>query len=127
MFEVSRRAYESIEYHFSAVMRGCVHWDMVSKIWRADGCWVTASPHTSTPDVTTCSCNHLTFFAGNFIVAPNTIDFNTVWGKFADIGNNWVVLATVGGLIIIYWMVLLIIRRLDRADLEKAMKNTLNL
>ena len=67
----------------------------------------------------TCGCNHLTFFGGNFVVAPNTIDFDTVFAKFANIGDNLSVLGTIIGLIVVYWIGLVFFRRMDIKDLNK--------
>ena len=67
-----------------------------------------------------CGCNHLTFFGGDFVVAPNTIDFDTVFGKFAsNIGDNLAVLCTVIGLLVLYWLGLLLLRRMDKKDQSK--------
>ena len=52
-------------------------------------------------------------------MAPNTIDFRTVFSKFSTIGDNLAVLLTLCGTIILYWVVLLILRRKDKADLER--------
>ena len=52
-------------------------------------------------------------------MAPNTIDFRTVFSKFSTIGDNLAVLLTLCGTILLYWVVLLILRRKDKSDLER--------
>ena len=73
-----------------------------------------------------CGCNHLTFFGADFMVAPNTIDFNTVFNKFANIGDNLAVLLTVIALLILFWLGVLVLRRFDKADVEKVRNNDLS-
>lgn len=67
----------------------------------------------------TCGCNHLTFFGGDYVVAPNTIDFKTVFSKFKTIGDNIAVLLTLCIIIVLYWIALLLLRRKDKSDLER--------
>ena len=60
--------------------------------------------------------------AGDFIVQPNTIDLDTVFAKFAAIGDNLAVLITVICLIVVYWFGVLLLRRMDKKDLAKVYK-----
>ena len=49
-------------------------------------------------------------------VAPNMIDFSSVWGKFANIGENAVVFSVVVGTLIVYVLLLVWARRKDKQD-----------
>ena len=68
----------------------------------------------------TCYCNHLTSFASEFFVPPNSIDFGTVFsnlgGKIAD---NFVVLLTICIVLGLYIVVGVWARYKDRQDVTK--------
>ena len=68
-----------------------------------------------------CLCNHLTAFGGNFIQAPNPIDFNKVFTEFTRLGEtgNIAVLVTVGSVFLIYFILLVFARRADKRDENK--------
>lgn len=68
-----------------------------------------------------CLCNHLSAFGGDFFVEPNKIEFRKVFGKFGDLGEtkNFVVLATVCSVILLYMIGLIFTRRADRRDKQK--------
>ena len=80
---------------------------------------ITQVDNSQATHILTCECNHLTFFGGDFVVAPNTINFDTVFGKFSRIGDNLSVLLTIASLLVFYWLVLFFLRRLDKRDVEK--------
>jgi len=61
----------------------------------------------------------MTNFGGDVFVPPNSINFDTVFTKFNNIGDNWVVLTTVIGLIVAYYMGAMVCRKLDHMDLVK--------
>ena len=75
-----------------------------------------------------CLCNHLSAFGGSIFVAPNPIDFDTVFIKFAKLGEtkNVVVLATVCVIIGIYFIGLVFARRADKNDNFKVSVNFLS-
>ena len=68
-----------------------------------------------------CLCNHLSAFGGDFFVEPNKIEFRKVFGKFGDLGEtkNFVVLATVCSMLLLFTIGLIFTRRADRRDKEK--------
>lgn len=68
-----------------------------------------------------CLCNHLTFFGGNFIQAPNPIDFDKVVTEITriDESGNISVLVTVAILFLLYSVVLIFARRADKRDAIK--------
>lgn len=65
-----------------------------------------------------CLCNHLTFFGGNFIQAPNPIDFDQVVTELTriDESGNISVLVTVASVFLVYFGVIVFARRADRRD-----------
>ena len=67
---------------------------------------------------TQCLCNHLTSFGSDFVVPPNTIDFNTVFSaeKFLE---SLPVFTTVIVVILLYIGVMVWARREDKKDLIK--------
>ena len=75
-----------------------------------------------------CLCNHLSAFGGSIFVAPNPIDFDTVFIKFTKLGEtkNVVVLATVCVITGIYFIGLVFARRADKNDDFKVSVNILS-
>ena len=70
-----------------------------------------------------CLCNHLTAFGGNFIQAPNPIDFDKVFVEFTRLGEsgNIAVLVTIAVLFLLYFVLIAFARRADKRD-ENAVK-----
>ena len=68
---------------------------------------------------THCLCTHLTSFGGDFVVAPNSIDWDAVSAGFTNLDENPVVFAVVVSIIAVYFIVLLWVRRLDKKDLKE--------
>ena len=58
-------------------------------------------------------------FTADIFVAPNSINFETVFDKFLrDIHRNFVVLATISALTGLYLILLIIVRRMDVKDAQ---------
>ncbi|XP_078669286.1 uncharacterized protein LOC144910271 isoform X2 [Branchiostoma floridae x Branchiostoma belcheri] len=106
----------AITYDFLTITPTCRYWDTQHEKWDAHGCRVGP---LSTMTRTHCLCNHLTAFAGEILVAPNTIDFSTVFAKFANLGDNAAVFATVLAMYAIYGIVVFWARRADKKDVVK--------
>ena len=67
-----------------------------------------------------CLCTHLTSFGGEFLVAPNSIDFKAVERTFENLDpRDVLVLVTVCSAFLIYFVVLVIARRADKRDASK--------
>ena len=68
-----------------------------------------------------CLCTHLSAFGGDFLVAPNPIDFDQVWDAFSNIleTKNFVVLATVCAMLGLYVIAVVFARWADRSDRQK--------
>ena len=68
-----------------------------------------------------CLCNHLTSFGGNFIQAPNPIDFDKVFTEFTNLAEsgNVSVLVTIACFFLLYFVVLILARRADKRDVDK--------
>ncbi|CAH1258631.1 PKDREJ [Branchiostoma lanceolatum] len=106
----------TVSYDFLTITPTCRYWDAGEEKWDSQGCRV--GPLT-TMTKTHCLCNHLTAFAGEILVAPNTIDFSTVFAKFANLGDNAAVFATVLTMYAIYFIVVYWARRADKKDVVK--------
>ncbi|XP_021346749.1 polycystic kidney disease protein 1-like 2 isoform X2 [Mizuhopecten yessoensis] len=92
----------------------CLFWDETTKQWSRNGLLLgNVTSFLEAP----CHSTHLTTFGTNVFVPPNTIDFNTVWSKFS--ADNVAVIATVGSLFVVYFLVLLYVRRADKRDMKK--------
>ena len=81
--------------------------------------WVPAD------DMIRCFCKEVTdlVFANSFIVAPNNIDFASVFLKFSP-QNQGAVLGTLSGLFFIYIIAVLLLVGLDRSDQLKVIIQT---
>ncbi|KAI8489900.1 hypothetical protein Bbelb_322610 [Branchiostoma belcheri] len=101
-------------YTFGTTVLGCRWWDEEGEGWSSEGCRVGPN---SNINVTECLCNHLTAFGADFITPPNSIDFSTVFAKFADLSNNPVVFSTVIVIVCLYLIALPFLRRQDKKDL----------
>ena len=72
-----------------------------------------------------CLCNHLTSFGGDFLVAPNSIDFDVVKRTLDNVDpGDMLVLATVCVVFLVYFLVLVAARRADKRDLAKVFVHT---
>lgn len=68
---------------------------------------------------TQCLCTHLTSFGSDAVVPPNTIDFTNVWAKFNNLGENAAVFSTIISLIVLYIIMVIWARHMDKKDLIK--------
>lgn len=73
----------------------------------------------TTPLVTQCLCNHLTFFGSSFFVMPNLVDVSRTAELFATFTNNPVVVCFVGAIFVAYLLVVVWARRKDIQDSAK--------
>ncbi|XP_077451223.1 polycystin-1-like protein 2 [Stigmatopora argus] len=94
----------------------CKYWDEDESSWSEDGCRV--GPLT-TPLLTQCLCNHLTFFGSSFFVMPNLVDVSRTAELFATFFNNPVVVCFVGAIFGAYLLVVVWARRKDIQDSTK--------
>lgn len=100
-----------------------IHLPWLNK-WNLDGkfnrrvSFLQVGPLT-TPFVTQCLCNHLTFFGSSFFVMPNLVDVSRTAELFATFTNNPVVVCFVGAISAIYLLVVVWARRKDIQDSAK--------
>nr|XP_046243263.1 polycystic kidney disease protein 1-like 2 isoform X2 [Scatophagus argus] len=94
----------------------CKYWNETESSWSEDGCRV--GPLT-TPLVTQCLCNHLTFFGSSFFVMPNLVDVSRTAELFATFANNPVVVCFVGAIFAAYLLVIVWAWRKDIQDSAK--------
>ncbi|KAM4597252.1 polycystin-1-like protein 2 [Fundulus diaphanus] len=100
----------------TSVAAQCKYWNETRSSWSEDGCRV--GPLT-TPLVTQCLCNHLTFFGSSFFVMPNLVDVSRTAELFATFANNPVVVCFVGSIFAAYLLVVIWARRKDIQDSTK--------
>ncbi|XP_078351938.1 LOW QUALITY PROTEIN: polycystin-1-like protein 2 [Oculina patagonica] len=107
-----------VNYTFTISQSSCLYWSEDKEKWTSDGCKVDASSNTTHLK---CLCNHLTSFGGNFIQAPNPIDFDKVFTEFTRLGEtgNISVLVTIACAFLLYFVVLIFARRADKRDQDK--------
>ncbi|XP_078615709.1 polycystin-1-like protein 2 [Branchiostoma floridae x Branchiostoma japonicum] len=109
-------------YSLKVLRLSCRYWAEDTGSWLSNGCRVHPS---STITETVCACNHMTAFGAGFVTAPNTIDLATVFDKFADIGNNAGVLATVLTTLALYFVGFMVLRKVDKAGMKKLIVHSL--
>ena len=63
-----------------------------------------------------CRCNHLTSFGSDLLVAPNPIDFDSVFQNFGSLAENVAVLALISTILGVYIIGAIWARRADRRD-----------
>lgn len=73
----------------------------------------------TTPLVTQCLCNHLTFFGSSFFIMPNVVDVSRTAELFSTFTNNPVVVCFVGAIFAVYLLVITWARRKDIQDSAK--------
>ncbi|XP_078363993.1 polycystin family receptor for egg jelly-like [Oculina patagonica] len=107
-----------VNYTLSITQSSCLYWSEGEEKWSSYGCKVDPSSNASHLK---CLCNHLTFFGGNFIQAPNAIDFDKVLVEFTriDESGHISVLVTVAIVFLLYFVVLVFARRADKRDENK--------
>ncbi|XP_038154610.1 polycystic kidney disease protein 1-like 2 [Cyprinodon tularosa] len=100
----------------TSIAAQCKYWNETRSSWSEDGCRV--GPLT-TPLVTQCLCNHLTFFGSSFFVMPNMVDVSRTAELFATFANNPVVVCFVGSVFVAYLLAVVWARRKDIQDSTK--------
>ncbi|XP_024919509.1 polycystic kidney disease protein 1-like 2 [Cynoglossus semilaevis] len=100
----------------TSISAACKFWNESTQEWSVDGCKVGVD---TTPLVTHCLCNHLTFFGSSFFVTPNLVDPSRSAQLFATFADNPVVVCFVVALIVVYLLVLVWARRKDNQDTAK--------
>ncbi|XP_076459182.1 polycystin-1-like [Babylonia areolata] len=83
--------------------------------WSTDSCRVYG---TTSFESTVCECNHLTTFAGGWVVVPNTIDWDYVFSNM-DFFKNPTLYITEMVIAFVYIVSAIWARRKDKKDVEK--------
>jgi hypothetical protein len=101
-------------YQLRIYTSGCYYLDSNNN-WQSDGLIVgSLTNHYQTQ----CFSNHLTTFAGGFLVLPNPINWNYVFSN-ADFMKNKTIYLTVISISIIYIILMIYARFKDKKDIEK--------
>ncbi|KAI8514730.1 hypothetical protein Bbelb_073210, partial [Branchiostoma belcheri] len=107
-------ALDNETYSLAILTPQCVWWDKNGGgQWKPSGC--TVGPNT-TVSHTQCLTTHLTSFGSDFIVPPNSIDFSTVFAKFANLSDNAAVFSTVIVMFGIYFIIVYFLFKADKLD-----------
>ncbi|XP_078585401.1 polycystin-1-like protein 2 isoform X2 [Branchiostoma floridae x Branchiostoma japonicum] len=109
-----------IEYNMLVTTIGCRFRNETTEQWEGGGCKV--SPKSSLTE-TVCLCNHLTMFATDAFVPPNSINFATVFSK--PLHTSGIVLSTVIFLWLILFVAMLYARLEDIKDRKKWVTSSL--
>ncbi|XP_065660228.1 polycystin-1-like protein 2 isoform X3 [Hydra vulgaris] len=105
-------SFGTFDYEMKSFCAECNYWNEDSNKWMSDGCQFDVE--TSTFLVTKCKCNHLTAFGG-FFVAPNPIPLPSL----AMLKHGYVLLVTVGVIILLWILGLIFARKMDNKDISK--------
>ncbi|CAF1178747.1 unnamed protein product [Adineta steineri] len=101
-------------YYIRVYTSGCYYIDS-SNNWQSAGCVVgTKTSHTQTE----CYTNHLTTFAGGWIVLPAPINWNYVFAN-ASFAKNMTIYLTLILLLVLYILFMIYARYKDKKDVEK--------
>ncbi|CAG2248795.1 PKD1L2 [Mytilus edulis] len=104
-------------YNLRIVTSNCKEWDPKRQSWDSINCEMDWFPRQ---DIIECTCRPafgLTF-GNTFYVAPNTIDFSTVFLRF-DITNQGPVIGTIITILVIYVLLLIWARHQDKRDISR--------
>ncbi|VDI61169.1 Hypothetical predicted protein [Mytilus galloprovincialis] len=104
-------------YNLHIVTSNCKEWDPKRQSWDSINCEMDWFPRQ---DIIECTCRPafgLTF-GNTFYVAPNTIDFSTVFLRF-DITNQGPVIGTIITILVIYVLLLIWARHQDKRDIAR--------
>ncbi|XP_052243454.1 polycystic kidney disease protein 1-like 2 [Dreissena polymorpha] len=105
---------KEIQYNLTLITGGCLTWNEAATKWETDKCEMTWRPRENKID---CLCTNITdlVFANSFFVAPNSIDFATVFLKFSPL-NQAAVTGTFACLLLLYIISVVVLARMDRRD-----------
>ena len=103
------------DYWLRIYTAGCYYSDPITFEWSSDGMEILSDTSLTR---THCQSNHLTSFAGGFIVLPPAIDFNKAFAN-ASFLDNPVIYSTVIALISIYILLAVWARWMDVKDNKK--------
>uniref|UniRef100_A0A2K6SHL1 Polycystin 1 like 3, transient receptor potential channel interacting n=1 Tax=Saimiri boliviensis boliviensis TaxID=39432 RepID=A0A2K6SHL1_SAIBB len=94
----------------------CYYWDSHNRTWSSNGCQVGPQ---STILRTQCLCNHLTFFASDFLVVPRTVNVEDTIILFLRVTSNPVGVSLLASLFGFYMITVVWAWRKDQADMQK--------
>ena len=105
----------SFSYWLRIYTSGCYYMDPLTFEWSTYGMEILADTNLTH---THCVSNHLTTFAGGFLVLPNAINFNKVWAN-ASFLQNPVIYSAVICLVSLYILLSIWARYMDLRDGQK--------
>ncbi|XP_063446779.1 polycystin family receptor for egg jelly-like [Mytilus trossulus] len=108
---------ELMPYNLHIVTSNCKEWNPKRQSWVSVNCEMNWFPRQDIIECKCCPAFGLTF-GNTFYVAPNTIDFSTVFLRF-DITNQGPVIGTLITILVIYVLLLIWARHQDKRDIVK--------
>ena len=102
-------------FYLRVYSAGCYYMDTTNNKWSTYGMEILGDTNITH---THCQSNHLTSFAGGFVVLPNEINFNNVWAN-ADFTKNPVIYITCIVLVSLYLLLAVWARYQDSRDEKK--------
>ena len=105
----------SDNYWIRIYSSGCYYMNKSTNEWSSYGMEILSDTNFTH---THCTSNHLTSFAGGFIVLPPAINFNQVWAN-ASFLKNPVIYSTVIALVSLYILLAIWSRYMDSKDSKK--------
>ncbi|XP_072337691.1 polycystin-1 isoform X1 [Scyliorhinus torazame] len=91
----------------------CQYFNMTAMSWKTDG---ILPLEDTTPDLAVCLTQHLTAFGASLFVPPNSVVFIS---PHSPVIKNYIVLLTCGICFVIYAVSAIIVRKLDRIDINR--------
>nr|KAG5709464.1 hypothetical protein BaRGS_023146 [Batillaria attramentaria] len=111
----TKEAQFTTNYTLQLFTSGCYSISEGDSDWTTDGLRVS---HETDDTKTVCESTHLTTFAGGWVVAPNTIDWNYVFSNM-DFLKNPTLYVTEIVIAVVYIIALIWARRKDKKDVEQ--------
>ena len=110
-------------FYLRVYSSGCYFYDTKTNLWSSEG--VEVLEEGTNLEYTHCESQHLTEFAGGFIVLPTEINFDYVWAN-ASFLQNPIIYSTVIALCILYLLLAILLRYYDVKDKSKVGVTYLN-
>ena len=110
-------------FYLRVYSSGCYFYDTKTNLWSSEG--VEVLEEGTNLEYTHCESQHLTEFAGGFIVLPTEINFDYVWAN-ASFLQNPIIYSTVIALCLLYLLLAILLRYYDVKDKSKVGVTYLN-
>lgn len=103
------------DFYLKIVTSGCYYMDDSTTMWLSNGLEILEKSNSTH---TFCQSNHLTKFAGGFVVLPSSVDFDYVFAN-ASFTRNQNIYLTIIAIVCIYLISSIVCVYMDKKDGEK--------